>query len=118
MVSIQVYKELYPHHESLRQSLTTAYVDIITICTRYRSFIREQKSTSFGRLRLPLTPRSTKNFKSSIDTFKNHEKNVRMQVDICSKIEAKKTSEMIQANREREIKKIEGMLRMSKVDTH
>ena len=61
------------------------------------------------RFLFPLTPRATKNFKSSIDTFQKHEKNVRLEVDICHKIEAKLTNEMLQADRKREMEKSQGV---------
>jgi hypothetical protein len=109
------YERIYngQKHQRLTQTLSNAYLDIITLCTEFRKSILEQKSSKVRRILKPLS--FDKQFDGAIDRFRQHRKNVENEAIICHMIEAAEQRDALlvlqAAERRRNL-----LTRLSKVD--
>jgi hypothetical protein len=83
----------------LTESISKAYVDIITICYQFRHTILEQKRSKFKRLLSPLS--STGERDEILRQFRNHRKNVEKEAENCHMIEAAEARALVLLDKER-----------------
>ncbi|PMD40956.1 hypothetical protein L207DRAFT_544209 [Hyaloscypha variabilis F] len=109
------YERIYDgqKHRRLYQALSNAYLDIITLCSEFRTSIREQKNSKVRRLLKPLA--FDKQFDEAIERFRRHRQNVVDEAETCHMIEAaeQRDAQLVLFAEERRRKLLE---RLSKVD--
>lgn len=88
-------------HERLVESLSMAYVDIITFCTKSKIVFRRGRRSSFNNLsvtfKLSWKP-FERQFGQQIDDFRTHSKNVDKEAGLSHMIEAADSRAVILAN--------------------
>ena len=66
--------------------MSSAYLDIITLCSEFRNTIREQKTSKLRRILKPLA--FDKQFDEAIERFRRHRQNVVKEAETSHMIEA------------------------------
>lgn len=93
--------------------MSNAYLDIITLCSEFRTSIHKQKNSKVRRLLKPLA--LDKQFDEAIERFRRHRQNVVDEAETCHMIEAaeQRDAQLVLFAEERRRKLLE---RLSKVD--
>ncbi|KAL8797124.1 MAG: hypothetical protein Q9195_000591 [Heterodermia aff. obscurata] len=99
----RVYENLFSSHERLVQSLSVAYVDIITFCTKSKAVFRHGRRSSLNNLsvtfKLSWKP-FERQFGQQIDDFRTHLKNVDKEAALSHMIEAADARAVTLANQQ------------------
>jgi len=85
-------------HQRLTQALSTAYLDIISLCTEFKTLLRGQKSSTAKRLFQPLSPALKIHLEEAVLRFRQHRKAVEKEVEICHMIEEKEARDLVLRN--------------------
>ncbi|KAM0136395.1 hypothetical protein ACHAP3_004625 [Botrytis cinerea] len=78
-------------HPKFTQTLSAAYLDIIVLCSEFKSILTGQKSSFFKRLRSPLSTSLEVQLDNAVQKFREHRKAVESEAKVCHYIEAKES---------------------------
>ncbi|KAF7921112.1 uncharacterized protein EAE97_011380 [Botrytis byssoidea] len=76
------------------QMLSATYLDIITICSKFKLVLNEQKSSFMKRLGSPLSTTLGAQLDNAVQTFRQHREAVEGQAQVCHMIETMKSKEI------------------------
>ncbi len=85
-------------HQRLTQALSTAYLDIINICTEFQELLRVQRKSVFKRVLQPQTPTVNAHLEDVLDRFRKHRKSVEKEAEVCHMIEEKESRDLVLRN--------------------
>jgi len=77
--------------------LFAAYLDIISLCTEFKTLLRNQKISSLKRIFQPLSPALNARLEEAVLRFRNHRKAVDKEAEICHMIEEKEARDLVNA---------------------
>jgi hypothetical protein len=97
-------------HQRFTQALTSAYLDIITLCTEFTALLRNQKKSSMKRIFQPLSPALNYQFEDAVKRFRQHRKEVDKEAEVCHMIEEKEARDLVMRNKEAAEARERGML--------
>ena len=75
-----------------------AYLDIISLCTEFKTLLRDQKISSLKRIFQPLSPALNARLEEAVLRFRNHRKAVDKEAEICHMIEEKEARDLVVRN--------------------
>ena len=81
-------------HQRFNQALAAAYLDIIVLCTDFRTLLQNQKK-SVKRLFQPISPALNSQLEEAIVRFRNHRKEVEKEAEVCHMIEEKEARDLV-----------------------
>ncbi|RFU34097.1 hypothetical protein B7463_g2206, partial [Scytalidium lignicola] len=93
------YERIFGTHLRIISALSTVYLDIITLCTEIKGFIRsiaKSRIKSFAKLFAPLDH----HLGEVISRFRLHREDVELEVEACHMIEAAKDHDLAMHDRE------------------
>jgi len=96
-------------HKSLTQALSSAYLDIIVLCTEFRRLLQCSKKSSLRRVFQLISPALNNRLEEAIKTFRRHRKEVDKQAEVCHMIEEKEARELVIRNNEAAAARERGM---------
>lgn len=97
----RVYERLFFNHERLVQSLSLAYVDVISFCSKCKAVFRhgQRSSMTSFKVTFKLTWKPfERQFGQYIDAFRQHRKNVEKEAGLSHMIEAADSRALVVAN--------------------
>lgn len=83
-------------HRRLTQSITNTYLDIVQLCSDFRTLLREQKASSLKRIWKPLSLDT--HFEDAVQRFREHKKTVEKEAVACHMIEAAESRALVEAS--------------------
>ena len=85
-------------HQAFAQALSIAYLDIIILCTEFKSLLLNQKNSSVKRLLQPLSSSLNRRLEEAVARFRKHRKEVDKQAEVCHMIEEKEARDLVLRN--------------------
>ncbi|KAF4638043.1 hypothetical protein G7Y89_g25 [Cudoniella acicularis] len=87
-------------HGRLTQTLSAAYLDIITLCTEFKALLQSQKKSSMQRIFKPLSPSLNASLEGALERFRKHRKEVEKEAELCHMVEASQARDLVLRNNE------------------
>ncbi|RDW62396.1 hypothetical protein BP6252_11829 [Coleophoma cylindrospora] len=87
-------------YQRFNQALAAAYLDIIVLCTEFRTLLQDQKKSTVKRLFQPVSPALNSHLQEAIVRFRNHRKKVEKEAELCHMIEEKEARDLVLRNTE------------------
>jgi hypothetical protein len=87
-------------HERFSRALAAAYLDIIILCSEFRTLLQSQKKSTVKRLLQPISPALNSHLDEAITRFRNHRKEVEKEAEVCHMIEEKQARDLVLRNHE------------------
>lgn len=87
-------------HQRFAHALSMAYLDIILLCTEFKSLLRIQRRSSVRRLFQPLSPALNSHLDDAIVRFRQHREAVDKEAAVCHMIEEKESRDLVLRNNE------------------
>ena len=81
---LRIYEHLFPNNESLVQSISVVYFDVLKFCTDAKIMFRRAKRSMSTLIWKPFE----RHFGSHIDTFRRHQEEMEKNVLVSHMIEA------------------------------
>ncbi|TGO88249.1 hypothetical protein BPOR_0174g00020 [Botrytis porri] len=81
-------------HPKFTQTLSAAYLDIIVLCSKFKSILNGQNSSFVKRLTSPLSTSHGAQLDNAVQTFREHREAVEIEAQMCHYIEAKESREL------------------------
>ncbi|TGO25575.1 hypothetical protein BPAE_0077g00230 [Botrytis paeoniae] len=81
-------------HPKFTQTLSAAYLDIIVLCSLFKSILTGQKSSFVKRLRSPLSTSLGARLDNAVQIFRERREAVESEAKMCHYIEAKESREL------------------------
>ena len=91
---LRMYEKLFPAHETLVQSLSVVYLDVLTFCSDAKAMFRRSKHTLLKSVWKPFE----RQFESRMESFRRHQKEMEEAVLLSHMIEAKNSRELVLLN--------------------
>jgi hypothetical protein len=85
-------------HQRFMQALAATYVDIIFLCTEFKTLLRNQKTSTVRRFLHPLSPTLNARLDEALERFRKHRKAVDKEAEVCHMIEEKKARDLVLRN--------------------
>jgi len=85
-------------HQRFAQTLSRAYLAIITLCTEFRTLLRAQSTSSIKRMLKPLSPALNAHLEGAVERFRQHRKEVDKEAEVCNMIEEKEARGLVLRN--------------------
>ena len=85
-------------HQRFTQALSVAYLDIISLCTEFKTLLRNQKKSAAKRIFQPLSPTLKEHLEDAIVRFRKHRKVVDKEAELCHMIEEKEARDLVVRN--------------------
>ena len=89
-----MYEILFPAHETLVQSLSVVYLDVLAFCSDAKAMFRRSKHALLKSVWKPFE----RQFESRMESFQKHEKEMEEAVLLSHMIEAKELRELVRVN--------------------
>ena len=102
---LRIYEQLFPNHDSLVQSISCVYFDVLTFCSDAKKMFRRAKRTMLSLVWKPFE----RQFGSHIDAFRRHQEELEKNVSLSHMIEAADSRAMIRSNQKELAKERYGM---------
>lgn len=96
-----MYEKLFPAHETLVQSLSVVYLDVLTFCSDAKAMLRHSRNAV---LKLAWKP-FERQFESRMESFRRHQKELEERVLLSHMIEAKDSRALVRLNQAQLAKK-------------
>jgi hypothetical protein len=87
-------------HQRFTHALSMAYLDIIILCTEFKSLLRIQRRSSVRRVFQPLSPALNSHLDDAINRFRLHREAVDKEAGVCHMIEEKESRDLVLRNSE------------------
>lgn len=87
-------------HQRFTHALSMAYLDIILLCTEFKSLLRIQRRSSVRRILQPLSPALNSHLDDAINRFKLHRESVDKEAGVCHMIEEMESRDLVLRNSE------------------
>ena len=91
---LRMYEKLFPAHESLVQSLSVVYLDVLTFCSDAKAMFRRSKHAVLKSVWKPFE----RHFESRMESFRRHQKEMEETVLLSHMIEAKDSRALVRSN--------------------
>ncbi|KAE9367461.1 hypothetical protein N431DRAFT_348615, partial [Stipitochalara longipes BDJ] len=85
-------------HQRFTQALSAAYLDIISLCTEFKTLLRNLKKSAVKRIFQPLSPALNAQLEDAVLRFRQHRKTVDKEAELCHMIEEKEARELVVRN--------------------
>jgi hypothetical protein len=85
-------------HQRFNQTLSVAYLDIIQLCTEFKTLLQAQKMSSVKRIFQPLSPTLNVHLEEALVRFRKHRKEVDKEAEVCHMIEEKEARDLVLRN--------------------
>lgn len=94
------YQRIFDQEKHVRftQVLSDAYLDIIVLCTEFKTVLLNQKKSSVKRIFKPLSPALNAQLDAAVLRFRQHRKAVEKEAEICHMIEEKEARDLVVRN--------------------
>lgn len=100
-------------HRRFTQAVSTAYLDIIVLCTEFKDLLRSQKKSALRRVLQPLSPALNEHLQEAVARFRQHRKEVDKEAEVCHMIEEKEARDLVLRNNAAAEARERGMYRAS-----
>ena len=102
---LQSYEQLFPSHESLVQSISKIYFDLLEFCSHAKKMFRKAKHALLSLVWKPFE----RQFGSYIDAFRRHQEEVEKNVSHSHMIESANSRDLIRSSQMNVAKERYGM---------
>ncbi|KAH6684268.1 hypothetical protein B0J14DRAFT_572528 [Halenospora varia] len=118
------YQRIFDGEKYLRltHAISTAYLDIIVLCTEFTRLLRGHEKSHVKRFFQPHSPALNSHLDQAISRFREHRKTVEKEAEVCHMLEQKEARDLVLRNealakaREREARRSHLVSQVSNID--
>jgi hypothetical protein len=85
-------------HQRFTQTLSVAYLDIIQLCTEFKTLLQTQEKSTMKRIFQPLSPTLNARLEEAVARFRKHRKEVDKEAEVCHMIDEKEARDVVLRN--------------------